>query len=33
MCTLSANQHVVLELVGGLNGGCGPAKLDLRESA
>jgi len=29
MCTLSANQHVVLELVGGLNGGCGPAKLDF----
>jgi hypothetical protein len=29
MCTLSANQHVVLEVVGGLNGGCGPAKLDF----
>jgi hypothetical protein len=29
MCTLSANQHVVLEVIGGLNGGCGPAKLDF----
>jgi hypothetical protein len=25
----SAHQHVVLELVGGMNGGCGPAKLDF----
>ena len=29
MCTLSANQHVVLELVGDLKGGCGPARLDF----
>ena len=27
--TLSASQHVVLEVVGGLNGGYGPAKLDF----
>ncbi len=26
---LSASQHVVLEVVGGMNGGCGPAKLDF----
>jgi hypothetical protein len=29
MSSLSAHQHVVLELVGGLNGGCGPGKLDF----
>ena len=29
MSGLSAHQHVVLELVGGINGGCGPAKLDF----
>ncbi len=26
---LAASQHVVLEIVGGMNGGCGPAKLDF----
>ncbi len=29
MTCISANQHVVLEIVGGLNGGCGPAKNDF----
>lgn len=29
MATLSAHQHVVMEVVGGINGGCGPAKLDF----
>ena len=26
---VSASQHVVLEVGGGMNGGCGPAKLDF----
>lgn len=29
MGVLSAHQHVVLEVVGGMNGGCGPARLDF----
>ncbi len=29
MSLLSAHQHVVLEVVGGLIGGCGPANLDF----
>ena len=29
MMTLSASQHVVLELVGGSGGGCGDAQLDF----
>lgn len=27
--SLSASQHVVLEVVGGMNGGCGPSQLDF----
>jgi hypothetical protein len=29
MMALSASQQVVLEVVGGVNGGCGPANLDF----
>jgi hypothetical protein len=30
MSVLAANQHVVLEVIGGVNGGCGSAMLDFQ---